>query len=174
MRTSRNVGSKSCPSGPEGLLRKSTWQVADARRPLVSASHIIQAGNDLFIGKDEAYIMNMRKMEKSMLRKEGNVCALDLFVRVPLGVKALVTYTPMEGCCNQSSCRRKRAREASHVRLQQLNFLRAGGVSVEQRSTRPGAVRPQLDECCGKTRVRPQLDECCGKTRECDSAEYDK
>ena len=68
-RTSRIVGSKSCPSGPEGLLRKSTWQVADARRPLVSASHIIQAGNDLFIGKDEEHIMNMRKMEKSMLRK---------------------------------------------------------------------------------------------------------
>ena len=31
---------------PEGLVRKSTWQVADVRRLLVSASHIIQAGND--------------------------------------------------------------------------------------------------------------------------------
>ena len=41
---------------PEGFVRKSTWQVADVtpRRPLVSASHIIQAGNDLFLGKDEA------------------------------------------------------------------------------------------------------------------------
>ena len=27
-----------------GFVRKSTWQVADVRRPLVSASHIIQAG----------------------------------------------------------------------------------------------------------------------------------
>ena len=36
---------------PEGFVRKSTWQVADVRRPLVSASHIIQAGNDLFIGR---------------------------------------------------------------------------------------------------------------------------
>ena len=52
----------------EGFERKSTCQVADVRRPLVSASHIIQAGNDLFIGKDEAYIMNTKK-EKSMLRK---------------------------------------------------------------------------------------------------------
>ena len=42
----------------EGFVRKSTSQVADVRRPLVSASHLIQAGNDLFIGKDEAYIMN--------------------------------------------------------------------------------------------------------------------
>ena len=66
----------------EGFVRKSTWQVADARRPLVSASHIIQAGNDLFIGKGEACIMNRKNQEKSMLRKEGNVYVLDLFVRV--------------------------------------------------------------------------------------------
>ena len=80
---------------PEGFVRKSTWQVADVRRPLVSASHIIQAGNDLFIWKDEAYIIN-RKKEKSMLRKEGDVYVLDLFVRVPPNVTAPVTYTPME------------------------------------------------------------------------------
>ena len=29
---------------PEGFVRKSTWQVADVRRPLVSASHIIKLG----------------------------------------------------------------------------------------------------------------------------------
>ena len=46
----------------EGFVRKGTWQVADVRRPLVSASHIIQTRNDLFIGKEEAYIMN-RKSE---------------------------------------------------------------------------------------------------------------
>ena len=68
-RTSRIMGSKSCPlvRTPEGFVRKSTWQVADVRRPLVSASHIIQAGNDLFIGKGEACIMNRKKKEKSML-----------------------------------------------------------------------------------------------------------
>ena len=81
---------------PEGFVRKSTWQVADVRRPLLSASHIIQAGNDLFVGKDEAYITNRKKKEKSMLRKEGNVHVLDLFVRVPPNVTAPVTYTPME------------------------------------------------------------------------------
>ena len=31
---------------PQGFVRRSTWQVADVRRPPVSASHIIQAGND--------------------------------------------------------------------------------------------------------------------------------
>ena len=54
------------------------------RRPLVSASHIIQAGNDLFIGKDGAYIMNR------------NVYVLDLFVREPPNVTAPVTKTLME------------------------------------------------------------------------------
>ena len=51
------------------------------RRPLVSASHIVQARNDLFIGRNEACIMNRKKEEKSVLRKEGNVYVLDLFVQ---------------------------------------------------------------------------------------------
>ena len=53
---------------PEGFVRKSTWQVAYVRRPLVSASHIFQAGSDLFIGKDDAFIMNRKKKEKSVFR----------------------------------------------------------------------------------------------------------
>ena len=57
---------------PEGFVRKSTWQVADVRR----------AGNDVFIGKNEACIMNRRKV-KSVLGKEGNVYVLDLHVKVP-------------------------------------------------------------------------------------------
>ena len=93
----KNYGQQVMSVGtPEGFVCKSTWQVADVRRPLVSASHIIQVGSDLFIGKDEAYIMNRGKKEKSMLRKEGNLCMLDLFVRVPPSVTAPVTYTPME------------------------------------------------------------------------------
>ena len=48
----------------EGFVRKSTWQVADVRRLLVSASHIIQAGNDSFIGRDEAHFVNRKKKGK--------------------------------------------------------------------------------------------------------------
>ena len=70
----------------EGFVRKSTWQVADVRRPLVSASHIIQARNDLFIGKSEAYIMNRKRMGKSVLRKEGrkrtHISTLQIMVQV--------------------------------------------------------------------------------------------
>ena len=40
--------------------------------------------------------MNRKKKEKSMLRKEGNVYVLDLFVRVPSSVAAPIVYTPME------------------------------------------------------------------------------
>ena len=106
---------------PEGFVRKSTWQVADVRRPLVSASHIIQAGNDLFIGKDEAYNKNRKKKEKSMLRKEGNVYALDLFVRVPPSVTAPVTYTPMEvDAINQVADGRQRGKRVTFSRNSSL------------------------------------------------------
>ena len=48
---------------PEEFVRESTWQIADVGRPQVSASHIIQGGNDSFIGKDGAYIMYRKKNE---------------------------------------------------------------------------------------------------------------
>ena len=59
----------------------------------MSASHIIQAGSDLFFGKNEAYIVNRRKKEKSVLGKEGNVYVLDLVVKVPSGA---IKYKPMD------------------------------------------------------------------------------
>ena len=40
--------------------------------------------------------MNSERKEKSMLRKEGNVYVLDLFVRVPSSVAAPIVYTPTE------------------------------------------------------------------------------
>ena len=94
-------------------MRKSTWQVADVKRPLVSASHIIQAGHDIFIGKNEAYIMNRKMKEKPM---EGNVYMLELFVRVPPSVTAPVTYTPVEvDAINQvSDGREQRKRVTFH------------------------------------------------------------
>ena len=77
---------------------------------------------------------------------------LDLFVRVPPSVTAPVTYTPMEvDANNQVADGRERGRRVTFD-LQQHNFLTAGGVSVEDRSKRIGAVRPQLDERCGEQR----------------------
>ena len=95
--TSRILGSKLFPSGPlRDLCPRARGMFADVRRPLVSASHIIQAGNDLFIGKNEAYIMNRKKKDKSVLRKEGNVYVLDLFVEVPACTAAPIKYKPMK------------------------------------------------------------------------------
>ena len=73
-RTSRTTEEIMSVRTLEGFVRKSTWQVADVRRSLVSASHIIQAGNDLFVGKGEAY--NRKKKEKSMPRRKGTCTCL--------------------------------------------------------------------------------------------------
>ena len=76
----------------------------------------------MFIGKDEAYIMNRKKKE-----------------RVPSNVAAPIVYTPMEvDAINQVA------------ELQQPNFLTAGVVSVEDRSKGAETVRPQLGERCEK------------------------
>ena len=56
----------------------------------------MHAGNDLFIGKNEAHTMNRKKKEKSVLRKDGNVWVLDLFVKVPAGATGQIKFKPME------------------------------------------------------------------------------
>ena len=77
----KNKGQRVLSVGtPIGFVRKSTWQVADVKRPRVSASRSIQAGNDLFIGNDEAYTMTRKKREKSVLRK-GSGCVRASSVR---------------------------------------------------------------------------------------------
>ena len=40
--------------------------------------------------------MNRKKKEKSVLRKEGNVYVLDLFVEVPPSATTPIRYEPME------------------------------------------------------------------------------
>ena len=118
----------------EGFVRMITWQVADVRRPLVSASHTIQVGNDLFIVKNEAYIMNRKKKEKSVLRKEGHVYVLDLFVRVPPSVAAPIVHTPKEvDAINQVADGRERGKRVTFD-CNSSTFLTAGGVSMEDRS----------------------------------------
>ena len=62
----------------------------------MSASHIIQAVNDLFIWKNEAYIMNRKKKDTLVLRKESNVYVFDLFLTVPSGATAPIKHKPME------------------------------------------------------------------------------
>ena len=80
----------------------------------MSASHIIQAGNDLFSGKNEADLMNRKKKEKSVLRKEGKVYVLDFFVKVPSRATAPIKYKPMEvDAINQVTDGRERRKQVT-------------------------------------------------------------
>ena len=97
-------------------------------------------GMSLFVGKDEACVMNRKKKEKSLLRKEGNVYVHDLFVRVPSSVAAPIVYTPMEAdAINQVADGREPRRRVTFY-CNSPTFLTAGVVSVDE------TVRPQLNE----------------------------
>ena len=109
----------------------------------MSASHIIQTGSDLFIGKDEAYIISRKKKEKPVLRKKGNVHVLDLlFVKVPSGAAAPIKYKPMEvGAVDQVADERAQRKRVAFD-CSNTTFLMAGG--VEDRSKRTETVRHNL------------------------------
>ena len=49
----------------------STWQVADVRRPLMSAAHVVQAGNTLHLDADNSRLVRYRG--EVPLRRAGNV-----------------------------------------------------------------------------------------------------
>ena len=71
----------------DGFVRKSTWQVADVRRPWCQPPTSSKPGMTCSVG---------RKREKSMLRKEVNVHVLDMFVKVPPSAIAPSKYKLME------------------------------------------------------------------------------
>ena len=79
-----------------------------------------------------------------MLRKEGNVYVLDLFLRVP------IVYTPMEVVAINEVADGREPRMRVTFDCNSPTFLTAGAVSVEDRSKRAETVRPQLDERCEK------------------------
>lgn len=66
-----------------GQRRRTTWQVADVRRPLISAIKVAQAGNAVNLDEAHPHIKNKKTGEKTELRWEGNVCVMDLWVKVP-------------------------------------------------------------------------------------------
>ena len=63
-----------------------------------------------------------KRNKKDMLRKEGNVYVLDLFVRVPSSLAAPIVYTPTEVDAINQVADGRDPRKARHVRLQQPNF----------------------------------------------------
>ena len=73
-----------------GHKRRTTWQVANVRRPLMSAVKVARAGNVVNLDEQNPHIRNKKTGERIDLRWEGNVCVLDLWVKVPSppGIKA--------------------------------------------------------------------------------------
>ena len=58
--------------------------------------------------------MTRKKKEKSVLRKEGNVYVLDLFVKVPSGATAPFKYKPMEvDATNQTADGREQRKQVT-------------------------------------------------------------
>ena len=66
----------------EGVPRRTRWQVADVRRPLISAGRIVEAGNEIHHKKDESFIWNVKKQQKTPIRKVNGVFVMDIFVKV--------------------------------------------------------------------------------------------
>lgn len=67
----------------EGQKRKSRWQVCPVTRPLMSAAKTAAAGNFVHLDENNPHIKNKRTGEITKLRKEGNVFALDFWVKRP-------------------------------------------------------------------------------------------
>ena len=67
----------------EGQTRKTTWQVADVRRPLMSVSRMSATGHEVVLNGKNPRVINLRTQEVTQLRREGNVVVLDLWVQGP-------------------------------------------------------------------------------------------
>ena len=82
--------------------------------------------------------MNRKKKEKSMLRKEGNVYVLDLFVKMPPGAVAPTKSRTRPWRLTQSIklTDGREQRKGVTVDCDNPHFLTAQGVSVEDRSKR--------------------------------------
>ena len=72
-----------CVRTLEGFVRKSTWQVADVRK-----TTCVRISHHPSLACSGGYIMNRKKKEKSVLRKEGNMYVLDSCAKVPSGATA--------------------------------------------------------------------------------------
>ena len=84
--------------------------------------------------------MNRTKKEKSVLRREGNVYVLDLFVKVPSCATAPIKYKLMEvDGINQAADGREQRKQVTFDCSKPILLL-AGGVSVEK--TGPSERKP--------------------------------
>ena len=65
----------------EGHKRRMRWTVANVRRPLIAATSIAEAGNEIILGKNPR-IVNCKTGQITKLRKEGGVYVVDIWIHV--------------------------------------------------------------------------------------------
>lgn len=65
----------------EGQTRKTKWQVCPVKRALVSVDKLNEAGNTVHFTKNDPHIINIKTGEKTVLRREGKVFIIDLWVK---------------------------------------------------------------------------------------------
>ena len=72
-------------------------QVTDVNKPLGSVGKIANAGNRVVFEPDGGYVENIKTKEKTMLRKEGTVYKLDIWVKAKNGEDELMDVDEEEG-----------------------------------------------------------------------------
>ena len=63
--------------------RRIVWEVCAVKRPLLSVAKITNAGNQVYLGEDKAFVKNNKTEQVTNLRRERNVWMLDLWVKRP-------------------------------------------------------------------------------------------
>ena len=69
----------------EGQKRRISWEVCPVKKPLLSVARLSDAGNEVTMGKAEAYITNKKTGAVTHLRRVRNTWVLDMWIRVPKG-----------------------------------------------------------------------------------------
>ena len=87
----RNAGGDPIPARRERSVTGRTeedrivWEVCPVKRPLLSVAKITKAGNQVYLGEDEAFVKNNKTGQITNLHRERNVWMLDLWVKRPAG-----------------------------------------------------------------------------------------
>ena len=76
-----NLGQKKVMfSSDEGLKCGLTFQVADVERPLIAASHLTEAGNEVSLWKTGGYVKHIATGKKINVQRRGGIYVLRMWI----------------------------------------------------------------------------------------------
>ena len=64
----------------EGHKRTMKWVVCPVRRPLISVTKVVEAGNEVFMNRKNPRIVNTKTGQVTKLKKQGGVYVLDIWI----------------------------------------------------------------------------------------------